>query len=326
MIFGEIDLGKWMHRMFRGYSAETVQSVIRNHTGTKTDEALNYVMGTVLIALFLISTIFNPYLIYINLKKKPSIPTRLFIMLEIMDFFTNIRVPIAVAVLAFSPDLKRLYEIEFDIPMYSTVFSFLYLVCGNSTGAVATAIAICRYLSISNPFLRIKGWIVALILSLYFILVSISYFWFTWGFRWPHQEVARLRACQLVFYLDHDDFGFISKIRLSVSSIGILPGVIASMLTAVSLVKTTGVQKSSDAKKKKGALMVILMNVGNLLFIVTGTLNLFYILRNQYIIFASSVMTPIILSAFNPAIFLITTSSARPGKRAASYYITRSQT
>ena len=48
--------------------------------------------------------------------------------------------------------------------------------------------------------------------------------------------------------------------------------------------------------------MIMLMNIGNLIFIFCIVLDIRYALRNQYSAFASYIAIPATLSAFNPAV------------------------
>ena len=161
-----------------------------------------------MIASFLISTIINPLLIWINWKqeRKRKLSTILFMMLACSDLVTNIIKPIRVATNLLTTDILPVVRNGTRIEQLETL---LFQVASLSSMVLTTLISVCRFLSVRSPFLKIPCKF-PIGIFIIFGLYSLAYsFQMVVGFenRMKKGKVLWFLHCQLIFSFEKSGYG-----------------------------------------------------------------------------------------------------------------------
>ena len=297
--------------LYERYGAEGVIHANHNHTGSKLDFYLNYVTGIYLIVIFIISFFLNPYLLYYNMRRKTTLATKLFILLEITDFLTNTYFPIDTIVALFDSEVHPAFYR--NVPVYKQILSFVYTVLSYMSCGITSALAYARYQSVVRPFRHARTAHVYSVTVIYACCVSAFFLYSAWGFDPVNSQkyILMFRYCRNSFNANPNPIfdlnaWLLHGIRMLIAIFGIIPGIFFSGLTIKHLIFLPKINTSSDEKGRRSARVIGIMNVLCLLFLLGCILEIIFVFNNTYVTFFSCVITPTTLSSFNPLFYTLT--------------------
>ena len=259
----------------------------------------DYFLGTAMFLAFFLSTLLNPITFFFNYKQEGRLKVIkiLFMLLSVSDFLTNIYRPLPIGYRFISSDL---YPIIRDKTVGESVESIYFRLIMFSSLVLTSFISICRFISVKFPFFNISTRVV---ISFYISLMAGAFFIYMWlvvGFPIPREAGVYALYCQMATV-------FTFEVALSnrpefvthniVNCILGLTGLTTSLLTVRCLVKKKGQtgNEKSDTMLKKSSQAVMIMNLGNVIMIITQVC---------YTCFGYSIPLVNVLGAFGLAIFL----------------------
>ena len=282
-----------------------------------------------------ISSLLNPAVfIYNYWRKKNSVPVFLFRCLAVLDFLTCIFIPVKVVIEAVKGEcsineddqtkncmVRIKFQMNANVPLrlYSFV-AWILILTPNFTAAI---MAICRFIQIRFPFypLDLKHLTVpALVYGAYTLSLS-SYFAFCTYVDYSVDMQTLTHRFGIESYMLH----LVILIYVWPSIICQILSVVTSILTILHLYKTgrQPISEQSAAISKKSSLKILVLNFGTILSNIAMILCMTIVSQNNedassVAKFVSSVLTPTLMSCFNPVVFIMfnpefrLSSSARP--------------
>ena len=115
---------------------------------------LDFLAGTILILLFLLSTFLNPIVFFHYWKLPSTIPNILYRILAFSDFSANVIRPLLNAFMHFSPNV--LTEILLETTIRSNIFTIIIIMSMTLSIASVALLAVTRAIKIQWPFYRVK--------------------------------------------------------------------------------------------------------------------------------------------------------------------------
>ena len=272
-----------------------VESDVPYHP-TKFDHALNYIVGTVSIFPFLISTFLNPQLcLFFHRRPDPNISDKLFKLLSIFDFSTNLFAPLVYTVLMLSPNV---YPSSHPVLFCARV---ICCTCGCTSQVITFLLAVVRFVKITFPLTRIRELLVISYVFLYCTYMAINNFIHIIVDRFyrnqPHIIKQVLENC---FY---SNFAHCCV------------GVVVSGITVIMLLYRTrtsaGKGTTSHNKYMKSCVTLLLLN-GQYILVVICIVNTMWVVHTTIsyheILYA---WIPIFTSTVNPLIIVCRRSNVR---------------
>ena len=239
---------------------------------------------------------------------KLSLATNLFISLEVTDFLVNTWFPIDCIIGLLNPQNHPAFYTTNSIEVQ--VISFLFNCLINLSGCLSSSLAYSRYMAIVKHFHKVRKRLLYFCLAIYMTLIFMKSFYLIWNFDpfSAQKHLYRYKFRRSVFpVLVHENQFQLSLssyhgVRLALTSIGIIPGIVLSSLTIKYLIMRGNINSESERKSRRGALVIGAMNFMSIFFIISTSLQIIYVFRDPCITFISSVVTPTTLFAFNPAV------------------------
>ena len=115
---------------------------------------LDFLAGTILILMFLLSTFLNP-IVFLHYWKLPStIPNILYRLLAFSDFSANVIRPLLNAFMHFTPNV--LTEVLSETTIRSNIFTVIIIMSMTLSIASVALLAVTRAIKIQWPFYRVK--------------------------------------------------------------------------------------------------------------------------------------------------------------------------
>ena len=280
---------------------------------------------------FLISTILNPAVFLYNYrKKKNSVPIFLFKCLSVFDFITGVVIPIKVIIEAVKPEcvvkedsitynqniscIERIgLWLETDIKYIPLrIYSLIQWVVTFMPNVIAAVMAICRFIQIRFPFfhLKIKHILpLALVFGLYTLGLC--------GYVAFDKHGAYTPGTQVFTHSLNLTNGFLMvSIYAWPSILCQVASVVTSLLTIQHLCNIrknlVSAQSRSSKVSTKSSVKILITNFGSIFNnLVMGTCIMMSAIkanrRRSVSLFISSVLAPVLLSCFNPIVFIIFT-------------------
>ena len=115
---------------------------------------LDFLAGTILILLFLLSTFLNPIVFFHYWKLPSTIPNILYRILAFSDFSANVIRPLLNAYMHFSPNV--LTEVLSETTIRSNIFTVIIIMSMTLSIASVALLAVTRAIKIQWPFYRLK--------------------------------------------------------------------------------------------------------------------------------------------------------------------------
>ena len=280
-----------------------------------------------LVTCFIISSIVNPAVFIYNCRKRNSVAVFLFRFLAVFDFFTCIFIPIKVVLEAVgeecSADERNLQRSErcierqrrvLDIPvrLYSLVACILIF----TPNLIAATMAICRFIQIKFPFypLKLKHVVISAVIFEIYTLVINGYVAF-------HSDSVYHVNKQLVVNILglQNNKQFVPIIYVFPSVICQFISVFTSLLTIHHLwnVGREPIAEQS-AISRKSSLKILVTNFGSIVSSIAMVSSMAFVFSGDYgyyitsvVQFFTVVLAPVLLSCFNPIVFIVFTPSFR---------------
>jgi hypothetical protein len=280
-----------------------------------------------LVVCFLISICLNPAVFIYNWRKKNSVPVFLFRCMAVNDFLTCIFIPIKVVIEAVDSECsireeganegKSCIEREqvgasFEIRFYSLVtWVFVYM-----PNFIAALMAICRFVQIRFPFfpLELKHLIISIVMFGAYTLGLSCFVAFSPESKYTvHKQI-------LVGGLRFDALYSTVLVYTWPCLLSQILSIVASLLTILHLCKKKPVAEQTAGISKKSSLKILLTNFCSIFNnIATGTSMIAPegSVTSYTAQFVTIVLTPVLLSCFNPTVFIALTPKFQPLQKLA---------
>lgn len=309
--------------IFETFSAEllingTYTSIIR-----KQDAYLNYVFGSILIILSLLSTICNPIIFYYHYRLS-SISALLFTILSVSDFLTNIICPFVVG---YNLLKSQVDGIVTPATILEQVYTIYYITVVNTSNVLVCLLCITRYICMKNPFYHIKRKFLIIYIILYIVVVLNVSCYIVLSVddpRWdsdtqyvhPYTSLAWILGYAIiVYYFLH-----------------FLIAAIISFCTVHLLFNAKQSNETCQAHHLKGSITILIMNFMNFVYPIyavlywtlyyTGQLPWFTVHVMEFI---GAATIPFVMSAMNPVIVVMCSSRIKTMLRTWIEKLTKNQ-
>ena len=292
-----------------------------------------------MIICTVISSLLNPAVfIYNYWRKKNSVPVFLFRCLAVFDFLTCIFIPVKVVSEAVKQEcfisidddrnkslncVNRIAVVKKNANIQLKLYSLVAWVLILAPNFIAAVMAICRFIQIRFPFypLELKHLTVpALVYGAYTLSLSSYVAFCTYVDYSVDMQILTHR-----FGIESQMLHLVILIYVWPSIVCQILSVVTSMLTILQLYKTgrQPISEQSAAISRKSSLKILVLNFGSILNNIAMILCMTIVSQNNedassVAKFVSSVLTPTLMSCFNPVVFIMfnpefrLSSSTRP--------------
>ena len=251
----------------------------------------------------LTSLTLNPLILRYNFKKKPSLPAVLFIVLASLDLLTVLVITPRIIYVIAQPEMDYIEKPDVWIRIYYFVGWILITV----PSIVVAMMAICRFIKIKFPLriLKVRNLVIfSCLIGLYTGVLSGLM-----CFTEKSQYDERLLMMYNRFWMKtaHISITLIWLPCLICQSVSI----VTSILTVLHLYQNSkeSISKKSSKNGRKGSIKILIMNLGNVIsqFLVFLTLVTGNSPARRYVRVAGFVVSSSLISAINPALFVVFT-------------------
>jgi hypothetical protein len=270
-----------------------------------------------LVICFAISICLNPTVFIYNWKKKNSVPVFLFRCMAVNDFLTCIFIPIKVVIEAVDSECSireegwndgrsciRRRRLENSAPLMLYSFVTWHLIF--TPNFIAALMAICRFIQIKFPFfpLQLKHLIIpSVIFGAYTIGLS--------GYVSFHSDSIyevnkQIRTGGFKF----DSLFLTILVYTWPLLLSQILSIVASLLTILHLCKRKAIAEQTAMISKKSSLKILLTNFGSIfnnIAMVSSMVAPEESGTSSKAQFVTTVLTPVLLSCFNPIVFIALT-------------------
>ena len=305
-----------------------------------------------MIICSVISSLLNPAVfIYNYWRKKNSVPVFLFRCLAVFDFLTCIFIPVKVATEAVKQEcfisidddrnkslncVNRMEVVKMNSNILSKLYSLVAWVLILVPNFIAAIMAICRFIQIRFPFypLELKHLTIpALVYGAYTLCLS--------GYVAFHSD----SVYQMDMQIRTNNLGMpLKKAYLAVfvfvwpSMVCQILSVVTSILTILHLYKTgrQPIAEQSTVISRKSSLKILLLNFGSVLNNIAMIFCMTVVAKHvrvgdeaSVVQFFTAVLAPVLLSCFNPIVFIMftpsfgLTSRTQPSGKEPAFSVTR---
>ena len=276
---------------------------------------------TTIVLISIISVLLNPLVLRHNLRKKKSVARDLFIALSGTDLITSVVVTSVLSKGIISPKEEQFiqdhnmsfcqtdyYQYNRTTPSISEKLlgGVLWFLVYNPV-AITAFLAFARWYQISYPLRILSRKSVDIALGLSWLVVMM-YFQKCSYIDPPSNPVVFQMSMQIVSYFDsYDDVG---KVQFSVITLLICLSTLVSIFTVRNIIKSPAVPGGNELRRRKikSAMKIAILNAGNFPWCF---LILCRLIRHAHIriMRTLSVFLPILLSSYNPVVYILLTES-----------------
>ena len=251
----------------------------------------------------LTSLTLNPLILCYNFKKKPSIPAILFIILASLDLLTVLVItPRSIYVIA-QPELNYIENPDVWIRVHYFVGWILIII----PSIVVAIMAICRFIKIRFPLriLNVRSLVIfSCLIGLYTSVLSGL---MCFPENSQYDEGLLMMYNKFWMKTAHISITLIWLPCLICQSVSI----VTSILTVLHLYQNSkkSISEKSSKNGRKGSIKILIMNLGNVIsqFLAFLTLATGNSSVKRYVRVAGFVLSSSLISAINPALFVIFT-------------------
>ncbi|KAL5250744.1 hypothetical protein ACHWQZ_G016471 [Mnemiopsis leidyi] len=281
------------------------------HTGDQYDQALNKTFVVLFAGFSVLSTLANPVAFCYNRSQRQTIAALLFQMLAVADFLTNSTFPFVIMSTLLSKDVKPIRD---DSTLTKELWSIFNITIISISAILTSLLSITRYMKIIKPFIRfrIRPLLIYIGLNTLYLVVVLCRNIILCG----PGESYWLRFQQLSWR----ESGIAWQMPVAIPYLGhCLVSLITSTLTIYHLQRTrNSVVTETRAKCRQSSYAIVLMNLGNTLFLILITSSTVLYITNPMMIyqllkmnFMKDCFSPCLLSAANPIIFFLCCKDSR---------------
>ena len=276
---------------------------------------------TTIVLISVISLLLNPLVLRHNLRKKKSVARDLFIALSGTDLITSVVVTSVLSKGIISPKEEQCIQdhnssfCQTDYYQYNrTTTSISEKLLGGvlwflvyNPVAITAFLAFARWYQISYPLRILSKKTVDIALGLLWLVLMIYFQKFLYVDP-PTNPVVFQMSMQMVGYFD--SYNDIGKVQFSVITLLVCLSTLVSILTVRNIVKSPTALGGNQLRRRKlkSALKIAILNAGNIAWCF---LILCRLIRHAHIriMRTLSVFLPILLSLYNPAVYILLTES-----------------
>ena len=212
-----------------------LRTLFSNHNGTALDFYLNYLAGVCLFTFFVMSLCLNPILIHHNAKQATSPLSRLFILLHICDFITNLYHPLVLSITMIRPGYFP--ELLERVGAWRQLFTFPVYVFMFSRYGVALCLAVTRYGTVTRLFERYRDNANLGILIVYNIMILAFFYYTTIGYGLYTPIPLQPRHTGLVFSFPVEKQEDYTAVNITKVLLTAIPVLIGTALAGIALCK-----------------------------------------------------------------------------------------
>ena len=296
-------------------------TIIAGHDTTPSDHIVNMILGITLVFCWIISTTLNPLVFLYNYNQKRTVAQKLFLILAVSDFLTNIGGCLVVAIELLQEEVLLAAHLPDTLTLLRTLVikPLSYL-----TFVVTSLLCITRYIQISWPFYVIRTKALYAYIIIYMMLymtkhVVVSLFLGSRAWSNYIQEVVVIGG-------DGVELQLLTIAGIIPQAVHALIAAIVSILTIIKLITIPRMSRNTNSIRYSVA--IVGMNAANttwavLLFYslikstaliaqgmsLNGRFEEFY--QDRFRVFITYGFLIYFLSAFNPLILVLTSSQIK---------------